>query len=984
LNEVSFFAVFAISFLEEQMSDLNSVSMDNLWKKEKESLENEIISLNKIKDDTWAEKEYWKRQVQLFEEKLKIQIPFQIIDKKEVNSLVLTNQNKKRLNTIKEKIEYTKNFLTEAGQHVFSISNFLNDQFASLLMMGSKDEKLKDKVDKLNLEILNLKQQNSEISFELREIHLENVELNTASSKEIDDQLENDHQLENKLLKTQDKIGKLLEKEDEYILTVETLKGQNELLKTDLEKESLKSSQIINLKHLLSQGARDYEKLQKQYEDKKIRNEDLEGNVLHSDLNILNYKNKIEKLKKSLNFLDLEHAEKTAILLGIINELEIKNENISDEVERLNLSLIENQNHKENFNNELNRKSIEFDKIRSEFLELNEIYEIVKSENNELNSDFKEVEEELENIYLEFEELDDENKELTEKFTQITEYLELMEENSEALEGRLNDQKGHLNIILIKDELTHLFSLINKNVQIFSDENIDDLNIDDLKNQLKETIDNIEKDLILKNDQEIENRENIEKIGNILSQLDYRSEEIEKLQSKYKEMNEEKERVENEYLQMVEQFENLEKELKEKDSNVASSNEKHEWEKIKDEKETLEKEYSKLKDIIEKLEDSLEEKEKIEKEYLDLKNIAEGLENNLKEKENSSKEFEDKHESVLKEKEKIEVDFNNLKEKFNILQDEYNENLKILSETTDENSEVSKDDENSSKTVASLKSRNEELQEEIRKAYEKMSNSQDRGSDDIIQIKEQKENLSIAVNDLQNEIIQLSENMREKDEVNVSNTMRIERLAEEFSIKDRQLKKSKEASFSYSEALVEEKKRVSVLNTKVASMRDKLVEFETVTENNQNNKHNVDKAALLNLTKLIDNHIENIEDSLILEEEKNKKLSSDINNLEDNIRNMEFENKGESGIKIGGNENSAELNSLKDELNSKKAGMLKLRHRIGELETNILVFQVKWDKISSCNRTLLTIASDLELLGLEKAASDTREVVKMLKSAKES
>jgi len=411
------------------MVDFNINEWITFWNQEKFQLEQEIISLSGLRDRLWSQKEFYKQKSILLRERLDREhtvpaSPARVSSPKQTTAPVSAE-----VEGMRTRISGTKKFLGLLIEKISDLSNSLDTEMAPYLV--DREKELNLQLDEAHAELQKIRDQKALLEEEFRNYK-------KASYSQREKSISQDSRMEMELIGTREEMGKLLEKEDRYILEIRRLEGLNQTLAAQHDDLKDREAQISNLKYLLDQGARDYERLQEKMERLLHENKKIRQTALDTDLDRVKLKTKIVGLEKVLKTRDLHHGEELAALLVSKRELDARSENLEDEVQRLS-------SHLANVNDELEETRGRLDAT---------LYEV-----SVLKRD-------LEGAVAaeEVDQLREHNASLALEVEDLTETISLLEQNIEALELRISDDSEpgeNLDRSEILSEISNIRGLID-------------------------------------------------------------------------------------------------------------------------------------------------------------------------------------------------------------------------------------------------------------------------------------------------------------------------------------------------------------------------------------------------------------------------------------------------------------------------------------------------------------------------------------------
>ncbi|MBU1238801.1 hypothetical protein KKF84_01725 [Myxococcota bacterium] len=381
------------------MVDFNINEWMHFWNQEKFQLEQEIISLSSIRDRLWSQKEFYKEKSLLLKERLTREHTVPVQPVPSVNG---STSRIKEIEGVRSRISGTKKFIGLLADKLHELSASLDTEMAPYLI--DREKELEKKLQETTASLALVKEQKEALEEEFRS------HKKVAYSRQ-EETLSQDSRLEMQLLSTRDEMGKLLEKEDRYILEIRKLEVLNASLVQEQEEINNKEAQISNLKYLLDQGARDYERLQEKMERLLHENHKFRQSTLDMELDRVKLKTKVVGLEKVLKTRDINHGKELASLVVQKRESDTRADNLEEETQRLS-------SHLANVNDEMEETRGRFDAT---------VYElsVLKREMESMVS------------AQEVDALGDTNGTLLAEIEELHETIGLLEQNIEALEARI-------------------------------------------------------------------------------------------------------------------------------------------------------------------------------------------------------------------------------------------------------------------------------------------------------------------------------------------------------------------------------------------------------------------------------------------------------------------------------------------------------------------------------------------------------------------
>ena len=423
-------------------------------------LEKEIIQLSAEKLHLWSEKELFKKKFLMLEDKINTAHKSNILENTGKSQVIKSGDNDKNVNS---EIKTAKSFLSILNEKLDSLSkSFFNFKpMENRLETNSSGAASKLKIKHLEDEIVTLNKRISELK-----------QQKVASFEAVESDNSDDY-----LLKANNEIGFLLEKEDRYILEIKNLKSEIEILQSEALENNQRKIDIENLKHLLNQGASDYEILQNKYKDLISKNETLKEKNLNIELDNVKFKAKIAGLEKIVHKHDINHGEKAAKYIKTIKELETNNENLSEEINELT-------GHIDTIQNELYDERGKYDALlyesEKQIKELDKNYNELVTENQELHISITLLENNLEDLEnrltessstaenIQSEDLKQQNIQLKEEIKTLKETIsnsikdiDELNDTNKPLISEVTEQPND-EIIKFKDDINNLSSLNEK------------------------------------------------------------------------------------------------------------------------------------------------------------------------------------------------------------------------------------------------------------------------------------------------------------------------------------------------------------------------------------------------------------------------------------------------------------------------------------------------------------------------------------------
>jgi DNA repair exonuclease SbcCD ATPase subunit len=219
-------------------------------------------------------------------------------------------------------------------------------------------------------------------------------------------------------------------------------------------------------------------------------------------------------------------------------------------------------------------------------------------------------------------------------------------------------------------------------------------------------------------------------------------------------------------------------------------------------------------------------------------------------------------------------------------------------------------------------------------------------------------------------------------------------LEQSLSDVSRDLKQTRQISMGYSQSVVEEKRKSSILQAEF----DKLNSQET-TPTFQNDDLLLASPEILDSLIIMDDKIDSLEDSILLEGDRQNIVKSNISDLGSKIfetfedietdlieKEMEIINLRSSLRELDGSSTIHDITSFENEILELREAIINrestindLNTQLGKIETELLFGQVTTMNIESISLELDNIANGLEMTGLMKAADDIRGVISKVK-----
>lgn len=297
---------------------------------------NTLISLNQNKDRIWAEKEFLREKITLM--KLLASRSFAAVaePRPSSNQTEVSPRDSEDEGHVREIIGRAKAGFNELFESLSVISRGI-DGIAGNLFTDSREKKNlenlleeeRSRSQKLNYENVEIKNQINDLKRELNENAKERLE--KAEYK--------NEKLAQELIATRQQLSELLDSEDQYIVRLAALERETEELRRTRDESTQQQTALNNLKHIISQGARDVEKIQEKNHQLTEERDAFRTAKLNLELENLNLSNKLQGLSRSLARRDKDHLRTEWEFTNKINDLTVRNENLADEVETLHSTL---------------------------------------------------------------------------------------------------------------------------------------------------------------------------------------------------------------------------------------------------------------------------------------------------------------------------------------------------------------------------------------------------------------------------------------------------------------------------------------------------------------------------------------------------------------------------------------------------------------------------------------------------------------------
>ncbi|MBN2723200.1 MAG: hypothetical protein JXR95_03920 [Deltaproteobacteria bacterium] len=383
-------------------------------------LTNTIKMMNQNTDRLWAEKEFLRQKILIQNQEKHVPVVVTAVSQKDFHGKTDGADNGK----VEEIIVRAQGEFNDLLQSLNMLSRSLPSIRTNLFQDSLNNENLQKMLDKEQKEKLRILEENENLSWELKNLKRE---MNEFSTSVLDKTVGENEQLVMELKSTRKQLGELLDAEDEYILRIRKLESELESAATELEHSRKNQEHVTRLNHVISQGARDYEKLQENLDSTRIERDKIRGNLLEKELENMNLKNKLQGINRSISRRDketlkseFEHKEK-------VNGLNSRIDNLSDEIEDLSKRLLESENELLSEKKNSNELVLEVNTLRIAVEDLEKASQVLSVENENLK---KELDESL----IQIEELEGDIEGMEDS-------LLLLEENATELEKRLGNTK---------------------------------------------------------------------------------------------------------------------------------------------------------------------------------------------------------------------------------------------------------------------------------------------------------------------------------------------------------------------------------------------------------------------------------------------------------------------------------------------------------------------------------------------------------------
>ncbi|MGM0595443.1 MAG: hypothetical protein ACQES9_00235 [Myxococcota bacterium] len=408
----------------------------------------------------WAEKEEWKKKYLLLK-----------------NSQNNDFEKDQQLPQSTQKISaFVQNKLERIFEYTGELDNFFQNNFNSLVKREilAKEKKIKNLQKKIKELGNNLRK--SELNCLQQESDNENLKENSA---DID-------VYRKKFIATNERIENLLKKEEEFMIRINSLQEKVSEQEEQIEELQKYPSTVSRLKHLLSQGAADFERIQEKYEKLKKKTTKQNKRNKKLKLSLMEKDNKVEALNKVIAGKNRHLAKLKAEQTEIIEDLKTQRDNLNDENSLLAKEIVELEKKLTQVNYDNQALQYELEKLKTRESQID------KDADGELKEiDLEELYEENKFLYESIELLENNNAKLEARIEKSNSY----EEGSVSSEfsKRIDELAEVMNVVENKDNQDSRFNHIIEDVKKLKLEN-DELSarMKSLKNNLEKARDNID------------------------------------------------------------------------------------------------------------------------------------------------------------------------------------------------------------------------------------------------------------------------------------------------------------------------------------------------------------------------------------------------------------------------------------------------------------------------------------------------------------